>query len=334
MNRHLNLQKTLLSGPHLYKLQRAYRDFRLFCSTKGRRCVFERKRPKASEVNEGLIGCIQHLFSSGRPYSDSIHAILGVKRAYRHLQSRLRHSWDSVKSWLFRCQVRLRTPMPRAVCMALVCSCFQRESSQTLPEHSLGCLWVYYALSPLGCDLVREDVALPSSSLLPCRDKAILSIRNQRTKRLGGRIQFSVCTWSPSLLWLEWICCELPRSHKLFPLSPPSLRTLFHIACADIGLDTGTFTPSSLREGGTTDRFLAGEPVASIKFRGRWLAESSLEHAAALLSLQHIPLATQQWIQQTTALLLRGPLPPQAPWWHFFDRKPVKGPRPLHISAA
>ena len=62
----------------------------------------------------------------------------------------------------------------------------------------------------------------------------------------------------------------------------------------------GTYTPASLRPGGATWDYLNGLPIGNLKFRGRWAAESSLEHyiqeCVAYLDFENLSKTTVELI--------------------------------------
>ena len=109
----------------------------------------------------------------------------------------------------------------------------------------------------------------------------IVRILKPKTRRLGPRRQHVLITES---LLVKWLLCMIPplrtggHPGTLTGYAMASLsRKLAQILQA-IGIPPHLYTLGGFRPGGATWEYMNHVSIGHLKFRGRWAAESSLEH--------------------------------------------------------
>ena len=173
-------------------------------------------------------------------------------------------------------------------------------------------------------NLKRATVVLPTVHQCGYDAKAVVIIRDPKTKSAMGRNQFGLVSDRVALGWLTWLCDGLPPALKLFRSGAQVGRTLLTSALADLGLEYTGLTLGSLRTGGATHKYIAGTPVDRLRFEGRWKSNATLEHyiqeAASynVLSALDSGAATSMHAWTHTANVLLEP--PSVHWSELFSR--------------
>ena len=95
-----------------------------------------------------------------------------------------------------------------------------------------------------------------------------LAIAAPKTRRFGGRSQFSLITDLQTIKWLRWLCEGLPTAVRLWPSSShvfsSTLRTVLHRG----RLNDSRFSPASLCAGGAAEPISSGMEVGRLRFLG------------------------------------------------------------------
>ena len=101
----------------------------------------------------------------------------------------------------------------------------------------------------------------------------------------------------------------LRGSGPLLVGSPAQFRSLFHRACAELGLNGLQLKPYSLRRGGATHDMLAHGELQRTIHRGRWsdarTARIYINDGLALLAQQSVTPSSARALDARTALLAR-----------------------------
>ena len=129
----------------------------------------------------------------------------------------------------------------------------------------------------------------------------------------------------PLVCWLQWFLNGVPPSTRLWPGTSAKFSKRFRHTLARLGLQRLPLTPGCLRPGGATRLYLDGWSVSSLKYRGRWRQESSLEVyiQEAMCHLLSTDLSQQEH-DTIHSFLCSGQqqwaAPPRVSWDHYFSR--------------
>jgi hypothetical protein len=153
-------------------------------------------------------------------------------------------------------------------------------------------------------DLTFAD-EVDSDGMIPAC--AVLSIQNPKTRRRGARRQHVLLSDPMLLALMRFVWRDLSPDVRLVPYSPATARLRLAQVLARLDVPCGLYTWASLRAGGASFEYLMGTPISSIKFRGRWGAEKSLEHyiqeCLTFLDLGQLSAAARHRVAQTASLL-------------------------------
>ena len=323
------MQATLLSPVYVQRLQEALANLTrwLACSN-----LVLGHDSRADLVNIWLVDYVQYLHDGHGTLAEATHAILVVQRQYRKLRGRLGPAWDSIRSWKVHSHTSMRVPFTLPLLRCCFVACLRKGLLENIARRHL---WIPLGVALLvGFDallrpaelfnLKRADVVLPTDQLFGYDAKAVVIIRDPKTKSAMGRNQFGLVSDRVALGWLTWLCDGLPPALKLFPSGAQVGRTLLTSALADLGLGYTGLTLGSLRTGGATHKYIAGTPVDRLRFEGRWKSNATLEHyiqeAASynVLSALDSGAATSMHAWTHTANVLLEP--PSVHWSELFSR--------------
>ena len=283
-------------------------------------------------TNQVLCEWIQHVFQIGGKISLARHGILAVQTSRREMKGKLGRAWDALKSWQLKSPLKSRVPMPETIMRAfftfsLAEALAASKDLDTLSAFSFAILvrlGFHCLLRPAEIlKLTAGDVRLPVSAYEPRR--AVIRLIDPKNRSSLGRFQFVMVDDEGLVSWLQWFLEGVNGSVKLWPGSSAKFTKRFRHTLARLGLSRLPITPGCLRPGGATRAFLEGASVSSLKYRGRWRQESSLEvyiqeamsHLLATDLSQHeydtihslLCSAQPQWLS-----------PPPLPWAHYFSR--------------
>ena len=124
--------------------------------------------------------------------------------------------------------------------------------------------------------LTARDVVLKKDPRLGVPISASIALLCLRkTKR--QRVQFAMVDDSDVTSLLSVLVRGAPSGSDLLFPSPPTMRSVLHMVCDQLGLSSA-YVPHSLRHGGATRLFLSGTPIESVMERGRWASTKSTRH--------------------------------------------------------
>ena len=80
--------------------------------------------------------------------------------------------------------------------------------------------------------------------------------------------------------WDKLACADHKECNQVLMAGMPqsTMSTRFASVISALGIPKGKYTVGGLRPGGATWEYLNHMPIPTLKFRGRWAAEGSLEH--------------------------------------------------------
>jgi hypothetical protein len=138
--------------------------------------------------------------------------------------------------------------------------------------------------------LRRKDLALPSDICLGTAGQLVIAITQPKTAKHFGKTQFVVVDDPVSIAWAEVAFVNMEPDAFLFSGSVGDFDAMFWDLLVYLGISGMGFTLASLRAGGATYFYRAGFAIEWLRFRGRWKAQTTLEH----------------YIQEGTSLLLNA----------------------------
>jgi hypothetical protein len=163
--------------------------------------------------------------------------------------------------------------------------------------------------------LRRRDLALPSDICLGSAGQLVVAIAKPKTAKHFGKTQFVVIDEVCCIAWAEVAFASLMPDEKLFPGSDLVFDSLFWELLVYLEISGMGFTLASLRAGGATFFYRAGYAIEWLRFRGRWKAQSTLEHyiqeGTSLLLNACFSSQTRGVIASTLAVFPTPPLPRQ-----------------------
>ena len=283
-------------------------------------------------ANQVVCEWVQHIYSTGGKISLARHGILAVQTARRELKGKLGRPWDALKSWQLKLPLKSRVPMPEILLRAffvfsLAEALTSSKDLDTLSSFAFAILvrlGFHCLLRPAELlKLTAGDIRLPVSAYEPRR--AVVRLLDPKNRSSLGRFQFVMVDDESLVLWLEWFLAGADASARLWPGSSAKFAKRFRHTLARLGLLRLPITPGCLRPGGATRSFLEGSSISTLKYRGRWRQESSLE-VYIQEAMSHL-LATdlsQQEHDSIHSLLSSAQqqwdFPPHLPWSHYFSR--------------
>ena len=127
------------------------------------------------------------------------------------------------------------------------------------------------------CNLLREDLRLPSEYTFGNKRVVIVAITAPKTRRRSAKIQHVLLRNDALTFHLECFCRGKAPETRLFP-PYPKVRTAVHGYLSSLGLPLGIHTLGGLRAGGATHRYVNDEAIDRIMRMGRWTNIRTLDH--------------------------------------------------------
>jgi len=231
------------------------------------------------EVNQVLMHWIQYAFENDLTYNQAVEGLLSFTHEFFWISPK--PVWRLLRSWRDREPVEVRHPigMMLAKAIILVAFCWGWELIAVS-------FWLaFHGLLRPGemASLVPTDFAFQTRFGVNGEQEQICIIRicNPKTRRLGPRRQHVLITEYVLVKWLYAVITPLrlagsPHTITSYALASLS-RKLAQILQA-LGVPPQMYTLGGFRPGGATWEYMNHVAVSHLKFRGRWAAESSLEH--------------------------------------------------------
>jgi len=230
-------------------------------------------------ANQALMHWVQHAFEVDLTYNQAVEGVLAF--SHEHFWVSLKPTWRLLRSWRDREPVEVRHPIHlellKACVVIALCWGWERFSMLLwLGYHALLRPGELTALTP--DDFVFHDRLVSGGVWMTV---CIVRICRPKTRRLGPRRQHTLVTEPWLVDWIKLIVTPLKQAHGHITLTSYSMSTLnrrFTQVLSALNIPPHTFTLAGLRAGGASWEYLNDCAVASLKFRGRWAVESSLEH--------------------------------------------------------
>ena len=283
-------------------------------------------------ANQVLCNFVQHVFDTGGKIGLARHSILAVQTCRRELRGKLGRCWDAIKSWQLKLPLKSRVPMPELIVRAFfsfslaeaLCAPKDLDILSGFAFALLVRIGFHCLLRPAELlKLVAGDIRLPVSAFEP--RVAVVRLRDPKNRSSLGRFQFVMVEDESLVAWLEWFLAGLDPLTKLWPGTPSKFAKRFAHTLARLGLYRLPLTPGCLRPGGATRRFLDGASVSTLKYRGRWKQEGSLEVHIQEAMCHLLSTELTQAEYDSIHELLNGAIqqwqgPPPQSWSFYFSR--------------
>ena len=125
--------------------------------------------------------------------------------------------------------------------------------------------------------------------------------------------------------WAWWLRSHFMQKETktVWPLSQASFARLLQVLLHRLHLGNLHLTPGSVRPGGTTEKFLAGETVERLQLMGRWMSAASLrtyvQEAMSALAWMNVSSSLRHTFSDRLAqynALIAGPPPKTVFEWN------------------
>lgn len=256
-------------------------------------CLTLREDPSTpSDLDQVLHSFITDLYLSGGSKSTASDLLYGLLRLLPELKGRLPLSTLALKGWSRLNPAVSYPPLTWDLCCLIA---FRLAAGRQ---------WSLAVATLLAFDCllrVSELVGLRVGDVADSGDPRIgtrfsgMALRLRHTKT--GPNQWVIVRSPAVVSLLRTLLRESSASPEtlLFPVTSDVFRRRFKKACSQLCLSDG-YVPHSLRHGGATALFIAGEGVEDIMLRGRWTSNKS----------------ARRYIQAGPSLLLQQRVPPTA----------------------
>jgi integrase len=262
--------------------RKSAQQFALWCK-RSKRVLFD-----VDCVDRALAEYIAELdrANDGRGRSRAVHTYYGLVAALPQLRKRLPRAAEHLRGWLAMKPPRQRPPLT----WPLTCAIAVKLASMGHGDAAIATLLAFDCLLRLS-----EVLNIRSNDVIEGRDvdrslPPNTSIRLPQSKT--GRNQTVAIRDADVVKLVRAVCGSRSKGSRLFSISAAAYRTQFKRACKELGLPA-TIVPHSLRHGGATRMYMAGEEVARIKTAGRWKSIFTCEHyiqiGQALIATVHVP---------------------------------------------
>lgn len=326
----VGLEKTRTSKAYRAKLEVALAQLLLWVATTSWAAIDWMS--DATKCNQVLCEYVEKLHRGSGKLVSARNAILSVQAVRRELRGKLGRCWDCIKAWQLETPLKSRVPMPEDLVRAFFAFAIAEGLAATKDREVLT-HFAFALLIRVGFEcLLRpgellklkvKDLRLPRSRYEP--PVCVVTLRDAKNKSSLGRFQFAMIT-DPSLVsWLAWFTADCPGELHLWPGSSGKFSRHFNRVLLRLGLGRLPLTPGCLRPGGATRLFLAGKTISSLKYAGRWRAETSLEvyvqEAMCHLASTEMSDAEFEGVQQLLQVSLKQwSGPPSGAWSSLFSR--------------
>lgn len=242
------------------------------------------------DLDHLLVEYITHLYLSGGSKASASDLLHGLYRLAPQFKGRLRLASTAVRGWSRLVPAVSYPPLTwdLTALIAFRLAVSNRWLSAVATLLGFDCLLRVGELT----GLLREDVADSRDVRFGAHFQG-MALRLRRTKT--GPNQW-VMVRSPAVIsLLRLVLSRTAPGCLLFSTSADTFRRHFKRACSALLLSEH-YVPHSLRHGGATALFLAGERIEDILLRGRWASSKTARRyiqAGPALLLQHsVPEAT------------------------------------------
>ena len=278
---------------------------------------FIKQRSSAiDECLEQFVTTCHNENESGVNMRGTKHAVLLIQVMRPDLKHKLKRSWDTIRAWEESLPSSIRTPLPLALLIAMICQArlvamkagtSRLKSEKWLRVSALLGLGFFGLLRPGELlNLQRRQVNLPNSLTFALPAITISIVKPKNFRHLGTS-QFTTVSQPDVCNWMVWCCSGLQPHEMLWEQSHAEFRRIFKELTAQLGIDNCKFTPASLRAGGATCLFDSHMDIGRLRLQGRWANAQSLEHYVQVGKSQQILQQMQEEsIKKVQALLQRG----------------------------
>ena len=319
-----HLAKTRVSSAYRHYLARSWKVAKLWFSLRGIRFPSIVHLPR--EADKLLSQFVEEAHQQRIAFHIVKHAVLHAQFKYPHLRRHLPGTWSCLKSWQASKPWTPRRPMHRHAML----NAFLRalDHAMRAPTLQASFRWLVlglfirlgfwgllrpgemYRLTPAHISIIRRT---GEPTVL------VISITEPKTKRFGGRVQFSVVYDAGTVLWIEYLCLIAPKGQALWTGTGNLFRSMFAALMEEASLTILKYSPASLRSGGATDMFRSGITIERLKFLGRWKSLNTLvaciQEGVGYLNWSLLPLVTQaELLQRITRYQSVLDFPPRRPW--------------------
>ena len=218
-------------------------------------------------------------YTEGRSLSDYRQLLAALQRDNLSLRGRMPEAWDLVSRWQSVEPTCHRTPLPRAICLAMIAVALQRGHRRWA-----ACLMIAFeGICRIGEVLRpscrRHNLILPSESWGES-PHAYLRVDQPKTGMRGGAtVQHARITDAPSIMLLESIFSGVTADERLYPWSVVHFRDTWDTILASLLVPPEiALTPGGVRGGGAVAAYHRQVPIADILWQMRLRSQEALAH--------------------------------------------------------
>ena len=231
------------------------------------------------DANLVLMEWVQYAFEQDLTYNQAVEGLLCFTHEFFWFSPK--PVWRLLRSWRDREPVEVRHPISMMLAKAIIVVAFCWGWEPIAVSFWLA----FHGLLRPGemTALVPSDFVFQNRFGISGEDETICIVRicNPKTRRLGPRRQHVLITEYFLVQWLYYIITPLRAAgspHTVTGYAMASLSRKLSQILQALGVPPQMYTLGGFRPGGATWEYINHVAIGHLKFRGRWAAESSLEH--------------------------------------------------------
>jgi integrase len=211
---------------------------------------------------------IDALYESGGSFDYAAQCVHGLAFHQPSLRLNLPISRMFLRGWARRRQSKSHPPITFELTVLFAST----MASWGFRAEAVGALLAFDCLLRVGelTSIILSDVVMPYDARTGAAHTK-MAIRLPKTKT-GLNQWVAIEDHRIGEILVHFISQQrhLRPNDRVFPFSPGQLNRLIHKVSAALGLSSIPYVAHSFRHGGATCAFLAGAPIDSVIFRGRW----------------------------------------------------------------
>lgn len=243
--------------------------------------------PKRKEQLDSLASeYLEHLWSTGEGRALASDTLAALQNLEPHLKGHLPEAWRLLKVWSQNELPNRAPPLPEAVVHAMVGRALLKHEA----DFALSLLLGFYGMMRTGelLSLLPRQVQAMSDS-----GPAVVSLGLTKSGlRQGAEESITITVFDVVRRLRDW----KSRSSSLLSPSPNNWRRQFAEALEELGLESFSFRPYSLRPGGATFWFTKHGSLDRLLLQGRWQAPKTarvyINSGLATLAEMKLPMNT------------------------------------------
>ena len=207
---------------------------------------------------------IEMCWEEGEPRSMACDALSGLQFFVPEMKGKLVGAWRLCKAWQRQELPARATPLSRDMVLAMAMRRIKRNQWRTAAAYLIG-FDVFLRTGEI-LAVRKQDVVLDSTS----GNTAVVHLGYTKSGKRRGEPESVVLRNAQSVLTLAHALEDLLPGENLVGMTPGAFRAGFAADIRALGLRDTEYKPYSLRRGGATHRFKAGDAMAAVAEAGRW----------------------------------------------------------------